>query len=303
MTAEPSTRRHFDPIGLLMVMGSAISFALTPTLNRLAYDAGSDVSSLVTVRFVVTVPALLVAILILGRSLKIGMRGWRNSAIVGVLMALTAYGYIAAVAYIPVSLSSLIFYTFPIIVGLAATFVNNEPLTPLRLTMLAAAFAGLVLALGVTFDTLDPRGLGFAFLGAVCAAGSVMWSGRTLGSHDTVVTTFHMMAVACVLAVLAQLWEGPLRLPQTGLGWIGFFGNAAFYCLGLVGFFAGIARVGAIPASMVSNVEPIVSILFAMTMLGEWLSWLQWTGVALVIAAVLAMAESDRRRAQQLSRA
>jgi drug/metabolite transporter (DMT)-like permease len=301
MTTELSTRRHFDPIGLLMVMGSAISFALTPTLNRLAYDAGSDISSLLTVRFVVTVPALLIVVLVLGKSLRLDARGWRNSAIVGVLMAATAYGYIAAVAYIPVSLSSLIFYTFPIMVGLAATFVNREPLTPLRLLLLIAAFAGLVLALGVTFDTLNPLGLGFAFLGAVCAAGSVMWSGRTLGSHDTVVTTFHMMAVACALAVMAQLWAGPLRLPQTGLGWIGFFGNAAFYCLGLVGFFAGIARVGAIPASMVSNVEPIVSILFAMTMLGERLSWPQWTGVVLVIAAILAMAEGDRRRAQRLS--
>lgn len=302
MTAAPSVRRQFDPIGLLMVMGSAISFALTPTLNRLAYDAGSDVASLLTVRFVVTVPALFLAALVLGRSLRLNARSWRDSAIVGVLMAFTAYGYIAAVTYIPVSLSSLIFYTFPIIVGLAATFVNREPLTPLRLITLVAAFGGLVLALGVTFDTLDPLGLGFAFLGAVCAAGSVMWSGRTLGPHDSLVTTFHMMAVACLLAVLAQLWSGPVRLPQTGLGWVGFFGNAAFYCLGLVGFFAGIARVGAIPASMVSNVEPIVSILFAMVMLGERLSWPQWFGVVLVIAAVLAMADGDRRRAQRSGR-
>jgi drug/metabolite transporter (DMT)-like permease len=299
MSAEAAAKPRFDPVGLLMVAGSSVSFALTPTLNRLAYDAGSDTSSLMTVRFVVTVPALLITVLALGKPLRISAHGWRHSAIVGVFMVLTAYGYVGAVAYIPVSLSSLIFYTFPIIVGLTATIVNRERLTLLRTTALAAAFGGLVLALGVTFGTLNPIGIALAFFGAVCAAGSVVWSSRMLGPYDTVVSTFHMMVIACALAVLVQLWDGPLKLPQTGLGWIGYLGNATFYCLGLVAFFAGIARVGAIPAAMVSNVEPVVSIFLAMAVLGERLTAPQWAGVGLVLAAILAMAENDRRRAMQ----
>ena len=39
---------------------------------------------------------------------------------------------------------------------------------------------------------------------------------------------------------------------------------------------------------MVSNVEPLLGILFAVAILGEWLQPVQWAGIAVVLAALIA---------------
>ncbi|MBM3571601.1 MAG: DMT family transporter [Alphaproteobacteria bacterium] len=287
---------RFDPLGIAIMIASIISFAVTPTLNRLAYDAGSDAASLTTVRFVVAVPVLGLVVLALRRPFRLTAHAWRHSAVVGILMAVTAFGYVAAVGYIPVSLASLTFFTFPLICGIAATVLNREPLSPLRGTLFIAAFIGLMLALGVSFETLAPAGIAFALMGAVFAASAVVWSSRTLHSYDSTVCTFHMMVAACLLAIAVHAVVGPMKLPQTALGWFGFLGNAIFYALGLIGFFAGIARIGAIPTAMISNIEPIISILLAVSVLGDRLVAVQWLGVFMVIASAAIMTESDRRR-------
>ncbi|MBM3599744.1 MAG: DMT family transporter [Alphaproteobacteria bacterium] len=295
MTAWRS--QGFDVPGLLMVLGSAVCFALTPTLNRLAYDAGADTMSITTVRFVVAVPTLLLVALALGRVLRVRTHVWKHSAIIGVMMVLTAYGYVGSVAYIPVSLSSLIFYSFPLVVGLLGTIVSHERLTWLRATLMLAAFGGLVLTLSVAFDRLDPLGIALAAFGALCAAGSFMWTSRTLHPDDAIVSTLYMMAVACAIALVVQLAAGPPALPQTTLGWFAFLANAGFYTVGLLGLFGGIARIGATPAAMLSNIEPIISILLAIAVLGERLDGWQWLGVAIVLGMIAIMAESDRREA------
>jgi len=45
--------------------------------------------------------------------------------------------------------------------------------------------------------------------------------------------------------------------------------------------------IGMVRATMLTVVEPVFTILLAMALFGEWLSTVQWLGVAVVVAGLL----------------
>jgi drug/metabolite transporter (DMT)-like permease len=62
----------------------------------------------------------------------------------------------------------------------------------------------------------------------------------------------------------------------------------------MVGLFAGIERVGAPTASIVSTFEPVVTVVLAGLVLGESLTLVEAIGAACVIAAVRLLARGNR---------
>ncbi len=66
--------------------------------------------------------------------------------------------------------------------------------------------------------------------------------------------------------------------------------------VGLVAFFAAFRFIGPVRATMLSNVEPLLGVLFAVAVLGERLGSLQWAGVALVVAALVLFEASPSRQ-------
>ncbi|MDS0804785.1 DMT family transporter [Burkholderia cenocepacia] len=57
----------------------------------------------------------------------------------------------------------------------------------------------------------------------------------------------------------------------------------------MIAFFAGLARLGAARTSMLSTLEPVVTVALAALLFGEALSPLQWAGGVAILAAVLAL--------------
>jgi drug/metabolite transporter (DMT)-like permease len=62
-------------------------------------------------------------------------------------------------------------------------------------------------------------------------------------------------------------------------------------------FFAGLKRVGPTTASILSTVEPVVTVLLAFLLFGELLGSLQLVGGALVVAAVVVLGSYRPREA------
>ena len=51
-------------------------------------------------------------------------------------------------------------------------------------------------------------------------------------------------------------------------------------------FFIAITIIGSVRTATLTFIEPVVAILIAVTLVGEWLSPLQWVGVALVMSGL-----------------
>jgi drug/metabolite transporter (DMT)-like permease len=87
-------------------------------------------------------------------------------------------------------------------------------------------------------------------------------------------------------AALGELRPGDVTL--AGWGWLA--GIALVSTVAAVSlFFAGLKRVGPTTASILSTVEPVVTVVLAFVVFGELLGTLQLLGGALVLTAVLVL--------------
>jgi drug/metabolite transporter (DMT)-like permease len=97
-----------------------------------------------------------------------------------------------------------------------------------------------------------------------------------------------MLSAALVLAVLFAFF-GDFALPNTALSWTGFAGVAIAATTGTLTFMYGMTYVGATRAAMLTNLEPILGVLFAIAILGERVTVPQGVGVVVVITAIIVL--------------
>ncbi len=279
--------------GTLMCLGSGAAFGAMAIFGKLAYDEGANVATLLTVRF--TIAALLfwglvAAVRALGDVRALARRE------VATGLALGAFGYtaqagcyFAALERIDASLLSLLLYTFPAMVAAAAVALGRERLDARRLAALVVATSGLVLVVaGAGTGALDALGVALGVAAALVYSTYILVSEGIAGRvRPQVLSALVCTGAAAVLTVgttaLGQLQPGDLTL--AGWGWL----TAVAVVSTVVAvslFFAGLRRVGPTTASILSTVEPLVTVLLAFLVFSETLGTIQIAGGAFVLAAV-----------------
>lgn len=288
----PAMRRS----GMLLCLGSATAFGAMAVFGKLAYDNGATVGTLLAVRFALA--AALFWALVLARGGAGELRGLAGGDLALALVlgagfyAVQAGSYFAALARIDASLLSLLVYTFPAMVAVAATGLGRERLDRRRSAALTLACGGVGLVLaGAGVGTLDPLGTALGLgAAAVYAAYILVSEGVARRVRSGVLAALVSTGAAATLtgasALLGDLRPGDL----TGAGWGWLACIAVVSTVGAVGlFFAGMARVGATTASILSTAEPVVTMLLALVVFGETLGGVQLLGAGLVLSGVVVL--------------
>ncbi|MCK6453547.1 MAG: DMT family transporter [Alphaproteobacteria bacterium] len=287
--AAPAARLR---LGIALVFCCAFGYATLPTLARLAYDGGGDPMTVTVFR--AGAAAALYAVLCLGRRVPMlpphGLR--LPAALVGLIWLVGSYCYVTSIRYIPIGLAVTIFYLFPMIVAMIARVVDGEALPPSRLAALALGFAGVALAVGVSFGDIAPLGIGLALVSAVGLSINITVNARVM-RRASPLTAMAAMTGTSALALVVVAPAVGMALPTTALGWFGVLGGAAIFCFSTSLFYVGISLIGGVRAAMVCNIEPVLATFLAYLVLGEALRPHQLAGVTLVIAAILLM-QKDR---------
>jgi drug/metabolite transporter (DMT)-like permease len=275
-------------MGTIFCLGSGAAFGAMAIFGKLAYDEGATVGTLLSVRF--TLAAALLLLAGAARSLRtLERRDIGTGLALGACgYALQAGCYFAALERIDASLLSLLVYTFPAIVTVAAIALGRERFDGRRIAALGVASGGLALVVaGAGAGALDPLG---AALGLTAAG---VYSAYILASEGIAkrVRPELLAALVCTGAAAAltggSVLLGELRLGElTAAGWLWLACLAAVSTVGAIGlFFAGLARVGPTTASILATAEPLVTVLLAFLVFSETLSSMQLGGGALVVAA------------------
>jgi drug/metabolite transporter (DMT)-like permease len=268
---------------------SSACFGLSVVMARIAYDEGSNPVTVITTRFIVGVVLLAVLVLATGRNFALPRRNLVASFVLGVAVCASSLAYFSAVRLIPVSLAVLIFYTFPIVVGIAAHFTEGEPLTVGKLGALALAFIGLATALRVDFVANDWHGLLLALVPALVIGSITLFAGPYVRGVSLRVVTMYMMASGAVAMSLVLAFGAHLALPGSLLGWLALIAVPLSFVCGNICYFAAFGRLRSVDIAMMMNLEPVSTIVFAIMLLGDLLSPIQYLGAALVIAAIFLM--------------
>jgi drug/metabolite transporter (DMT)-like permease len=300
--------------GNLLCLGSATAFGAMALFGKLAYDEGVTVGTLLAARFALAAAVFWAGVLARGGAREVRALGRRDLVVALALgacgYAAQAGGYFAALERMDASLLSLLIYTFPVMVAVAAAALGRERLDGRKAAALGLASAGLVLVLaGAATGALDPLGTALALGAAVVYSAYILVSEGIAGrTRPTVLSALVCSGAALSLtagsALLGQLRPGDVT--AAGWGWLA--------CLALVStvaavglLFAGLRRVGPTTASILSTAEPVVTVLLAYLVFGEVLSVVQILGGALVLGGVVvlhggAQHGSPARRARRRDR-
>lgn len=274
--------------GVTLVAFAASVIGLSFVLARPVYDAGSNPLTVIALRYPATVLMLALALRLRGRSLVLARRELATSYGVGLAYFVATGSYLASIFYLPVSLAVLLFYSYPLLTVVFESLLQRRLPRPLDVAAFVAAFAGLALALEVSFAALDPRGIALALLGAVAAAGTFVWTGRALAAADMTVVTFHLSVCGSAVSIIALIASGSYAPPANGFtGWLVMAAVILLFGVGFVAMFTGVKLIGALRTSMVMNLEPIATIALAVLILGEAFTLQQVAGAALVFGAII----------------
>jgi drug/metabolite transporter (DMT)-like permease len=282
--------------GLFFAVGSASLYGLNIVYARMASFAGASGSAIVVYRVLLMLTLVAIVAVVARRSLAVAREERGIMLLLGVSTALVGICYLSSVAFIPVTMAVVVFYTFPILIVLASPFVEGTRLTPTLLGVVAMASLGVAMVVGPAFGGLDWRGLALAF-GASLATATQFFAAARCRKIGVVAKVFWIHLLVLPTAALISLAVGQL-VPPTALAVAPFAVAMTIggYIFGFVLQFLALGRISAVAAGIIYCTEPVVAATSSALILDESLSPLQIAGGALVLSAIIANVLLEQRR-------
>ncbi len=277
---KPETR------GTLAIVGSSLGYGALAVLAKLALEAGVGVLPLLTWRFLIGGALVWLFVLGTGRPAPPGARA-AGAVGLGVLYAGNSFAFMIGLERLPASLASLVFFTYPAVTVLLARLLGTEPLSATRVLSLALATSGCALILGGGLTGVDPVGVAWVLLGVALISAFILASHPILSRVPPLGGTAVLLSTAAAVLGLAALATTGVGVPLAPRP------VALLVALGLVStavpvtlFLLGIQWIGPGRASILSTMEPVVTVALAAIVLDERLSGGQLLGGALILAGV-----------------
>lgn len=282
--------------GLVLAIGSAGLYGFNIVFARVASFAGASGSAIVVYRVFVMLALVAAVVLIARRSLAMVQKERGALLLLGIANAMQGICYLSSVAFIPVTVATVVFYTYPIIIVLTNPLVEKTPLTPELLGVAAIASAGVCLVVGPAFTGLDWRGLALAFGGSIGMAVQFFAAARCPKS-DVVAKVFWVQLIVLPTAIFISLVAGQLAPPSTlALAPFAVTITIGGYVGGFVLQLLALGRIPAVAAGIIFCTEPVVASVVSALILDEVLSPIQVAGGALVLAAIITNVLLEQRR-------
>mgnify|MGYP000381781629 FL=1 len=228
-------------------------------------------------------------------------RNWRDTLsliIFGVFgMALCQYTYFRSIVIAGAGIATVLQYLAPsmIIIYLLVRY-GKRPSTG-EIISVILALAGTICLMGNNGFSFESFRSDVLFWGLLSAIGVAVYSVspvRLLATYGTIpIVGFGMLLSGLVAAVL-------FHQPHSYATWdiwtvVGCF-NVVF--LGTIvsfnAYLEGVKRIGAVPGSILSSIEPISAAFFGWALLGNQFNWGGILGMAMIIATVIIIALEKR---------
>ena len=272
--------------GIFFALITATGLGAITTQAKIFYADGGNAMTLMLVRFLLSILIFGLFIIFKHRSFDIDSCHRRSVFMLGLIWSGSMICYLLSVESISVSLAVLVLYTYPVLVLAYSVLSRQISPSPTQISAFCFAFLGLYLALSSGVVRLDINGLLFASLAGFGAAYTFIKGAKVAPMINPLVMTFWINAVGLVM-ILPMVYT-QFSLANSASGLIALAAATLFYVIAILCQFKALARLPAIAAAFILNLEPVVSILLAAILLQEHLARLQWLGVAMVVLVLFA---------------
>jgi drug/metabolite transporter (DMT)-like permease len=230
------------------------------------------------------------AVLAWGRTGRPDLTGQgRDYTLLTVLNVLLFFGLqTAAIGLLPSGLAAVLIYLQPVLVGLLAWWLLDEPMTSAKILGLVLGFAGIVVVGGGAFaGHVSAVGVGLAVVGALAwALGTVVFKATDGRVDPWWAVALPFLAGGALLTLVGLIIEGPdiTWSPEfvAALAFAGLVGTAAAWSL----WFGLVAAGEAGRAASYIFFVPLVGVVIGAVLLDETLTVSLLLGAALVVLGV-----------------
>lgn len=285
--------------GVILAAISAVGFGTLAIFGRLAELVGLSLPALLAFRFALATPLVWIPLLAQDR---IELLRGRDLA-VAVLLGAGGYAamsflFLTGVNLTGAGLGAIVLFIYPaLVVALAALFLN-EPVTKYTVGAVLIALLGVSLVVTGQPIRVDLRGIAIVLGAAVVYAGYITLSGTVLDRVSATVLTAHVIPAASLTFLVHGAITGSMQVPATTAQWGVVLGIAVLAtAVPILTFFAAVSAIGASRTSIVSTVEPVVTVVLGAVILEETLSpTAVLGGIAVLTGVVLVQYERTRVR-------
>ena len=291
---------HIDLFGAVALTGFSLLLALNQVVVKVA-TAGFSPVFMASLRSVGGALLLLLWIRLRGKPVWMPPGATIWGVVLGVLFAVEFMCLFTALDLTTVSRASVIFYTMPVWLSLAAhVLIPGERIGRAKALGLALAVCGVAVAFADRGGEARATSLAGDILSLI---GAMLWAGIALvvrttpaGRAAPETQLFWQLAVSAPLLFLAALLFGPFLRELTPL----HVAALGFQIVAVVtaGFLLWFWLLTIYPASGVvsfSFLSPVFSVLLGWLLLGERISLSVWMALALVALGILLINKPQKR--------
>ena len=286
-------------IYLLLPILAGIMFGSTGIFVRTLYENGIDSTTLLFLRFSISIIYMLIAIVLTDKSLiKLHKEDIPLYIICGICILGLNQCYNFSIKTVPLSLAAVLLSTAPVFVLIFAYFTLNEKITPIKVICVILVIIGCTLTTGL----LEENAASITTVGLIAGIGSaVFWAIYTMGSKKAIDHGRHTFTILFYSLIVITI----ISLPLTNFGQISSFvlaspiDNTIFLLLhSLISFslpyiFITIAlnHLEAGIVVILSSGEPIAALVFGMIFYNEIPSLLMLLGIVITLIALISLSK------------
>lgn len=281
--------------GRLLIAMAACCYGMLGTFVKMAYLHGFSIAEIILSQFSLGFLGLLILSFKSGHKINIPVRkkatrkSYLRMIAAGTSLGFTSICYYMAIKYIAVSVGIVLLLQAVWMSILLESIVSKKRPGLLKIIAVVIILSGTVLATGVlhSYNQINWKGICWGLLAAVSYTATMYSSNNVEQGLPSLKRSF-LMVTGGLLVVL--LVFSPIVLHgfscKIFLSWgllVSLFGTI----LPPILFTKGMPLTGMGLGAMLTSLEVPVSIVSAFCLLGETISTLQWSGVLLILVAVV----------------
>lgn len=284
--------------GAALVALSAFGFGLMPIFAKVCYAAGSSTYTLLFLRF--TSAAIFMMAMMKARRLpRLSKKeAWIFFFLGAIGDSAQAFCYFMALQYASAGAVSLLLYTYPAMVMVGSALIFKEKITADKVLSLVLATGGAFIIMGGNLNG-EPLGLFLALLSALVYTTYILYSAKYLRPGVGAQSSAYMMVGNAVTYGIISLFVG-FEPPQTR---VGLFALVLITLLSTIvafwSYMEGLGRLGPIKTSLVALLEPLLTVIFSVIILGEALTRDIVLGGCLVMASLFITVRASQKEARR----
>ena len=264
-------------------------YGLTPLFSKHCLLDGLNPFTIMTFRYIVTVPIIILILLVKKTSLKISKKSILHLAIASIFGPMLASGtLVLSYQHIESGLATVLHYIYPLTTAIAAYFVFKEAFTKNKILALISSLLGVGLISHIGDTNFEPIGILLAlFSGIAYTVYILLISPEEIKKIDPYVASLYLFSFATIFFLLVDIPYGHIQVPNTSSQWINLVGLGLFpTTFAMSFFFIGVKNIGPSKASILCTCEPVVSIVIGMLVFDEVLNALDIIGCIFVFSSI-----------------